>query len=97
MSTSGVPQGSVSNLFFPACNPNAALPSHCGADRYQYADDTQLFISIFKSSAFADLHVLEPALADQSNWFSLSCRTLNPTKSEVILLGTHQRNIYSIQ
>jgi len=59
---------------------------------HQYADDTQIFISISRSSATANLHTLESALADLSQWFSLNCLALNPTKSDAILLGTHQRN-----
>ena len=58
----------------------------------QYADDTQLFTSISQSSATTDLHTLEPALADLFQWFSINYLALNPTTSDAILLGTHQRN-----
>jgi len=87
------PQDSVLGplLFTIYVSPIASLLSHRGANQHQYADDTQLFISISQSSATADLHTLESALADLSQWFSLNCLALNPTKSDTILLGTHQR------
>jgi len=59
---------------------------------HQYADITQLFVSTTQSSATVNLQTLESPLADLSQWFSLNCRALNPTKSDAILLGTHPRN-----
>jgi len=58
---------------------------------------TQLLPLALKSSASAYLHILEYALADLSLWFSFSCLALIPTKSEAVVLGTHQCNVlYSI-
>lgn len=93
-SKSGVPQGSVLGplLFTIYVSPIASLLSHQSVDQHQYADDTQLFISISQSSASADLHTLESALVVLSQWFSLNCLALNPDKSDAILLGTRQRN-----
>jgi len=91
---SRVPRGSVLGplLFTVYVSLITSLLFHRGANQHQYADDTQLFISISQSSATADLHTLGSALADLSQWFSLNCLALNPTKSDAILLGTHQRN-----
>ena len=89
-----MPQGSVLGplLFTIYVSPVAAILSHMGVNQHQYADDTQLFISISQSSASSNLHTLESALAVLSHWFSLNYLALNPDKSDAILLGTNQRN-----
>jgi Reverse transcriptase (RNA-dependent DNA polymerase) len=91
---SGVPQGFVlgSLLFTIYVSPVASLLSHLGVNQHQSADDTQLFISISQLSALANLHTLQSVLAVLSKWFSLNTLSLNPDKSDAILLGTHQRN-----
>ena len=78
--------------YSPYMSLQLLLSSHQGADQHQYADDTQLFISISQSSASAYLLTLESALDVLSQWFSLNCLALNPDKSTAILLGTRQRN-----
>jgi len=82
----------ISLLFTIYVSPVASLLSHLGVNQHQYADDTQLFISISRSLASANLLTLESALTVLSQWFSLNCLALNPDKSDAILLGTHQRN-----
>jgi hypothetical protein len=49
-------------------------------------------------SASANLHTLQSDLAVLSQWFSLNSLSLNPDKSDTILLGTHRRNsiLYNI-
>jgi Reverse transcriptase (RNA-dependent DNA polymerase) len=91
---SGVPQGSLlgSLLFTIYVSPVASLLSHLGVNQHQYADDTQLFISISQSSALANLHTLQSALAVLSQGFSLNSLSQNPDKSDAILLSTHRRN-----
>ena len=89
-----MPQGSALGplVFTIYVSPVAAILSHMGVNQHQYADDTQLFISISQSSASSNLHTLESALAVLSHWFSLNYLALNPDKSDAILLGTNQRN-----
>ena len=49
-----------------------------------------LVVNSSNSSAFANLHTLESALAVLSHWFCRNWLALNPDKSDAILLGTRQ-------
>ena len=91
----GVPQGSVLGplLCTIYVSTIVSLLHQLGVNQHQYADDTQLYISISKPKAASDLQLLETALLKLSYWFSLNYLALNPDKSEAILLGTSQRNL----
>jgi len=54
-----------------------------GVDHTQYADDTQLFISL---SAISPVNTLENCPAAVHNWFTISGRSLNRDKSDVMVL-----------
>ena len=61
-------------------------------DQQQYADDTQVFISLSKGNSPDRASRLETALVHLTSWFYHNGLALNPEKSEAILLGTHPRN-----
>ena len=92
--STGVPQGSVLGpiLFTSFISPIQFITAHFKVDQQQYADDTQLFISMSKTNSADQIHCLESALLHLTSWFYFNCLALNPEKSEAILLGTHARN-----
>jgi len=57
-----------------------------------YADDTQLFIALNPSDPSSDIANLTSCLHALHSWFCLNGMTLNPDKSDGILLGTRQRS-----
>ena len=57
----------------------------------QYADDTQIYISISAKTITQNTCRLESCLSDLHAWFSHNWLALNPSKSEALLLGTSQR------
>ena len=91
--TTGVPQGSVLGplLFTVFTSPIAGIAlSHC-VNQQQYADDTQLFISLSPSNFSSELSNLTDCIDSLYAWFCRNGLALNPDKSEAILLGSRQR------
>ena len=90
----GVPQDSVLGpiLFSSFVSPIQFVTSQFKVDQQQYADDTQVFISLSKSNSSDRVSRLETALVHLTSWFFHNGLALNPEKSEAILLGTHPRN-----
>ena len=68
--------------------PVANVIADFGIGHSQYADDTQLYIALKENNAL-------PLLSDCSravhNWFLLNGLSLNPDKSEAIVIGTGAR------
>ena len=91
--TSGVPQGSVLGpiLFALYTSPISAIADDHDVLQQQYADDTQLYISISAKTITQNTGCLESCLSDLHAWFSHNWLALNPSKSEALLLGTSQR------
>ena len=91
--TAGVPQGSVLGhiLCTLYISPIGQIAASHGLSHQQYADDTQLFISVCASNPSASVSLLNSCLSGLHYWFSVHGMSLNPSKSEAILFGTHQR------
>src|SRR5271157_3062664 len=57
------------------------------ADHHLYADDTQLFISFSPHAAQAALDSLHATLSAISQWMASNFLTLNPSKTEFLIIG----------
>ena len=56
-------------------------------DQQQYADDTQVFISLSKSNSPDRVSRLETALVHLTSWFFHNGLALNPEKSSALILA----------
>ena len=90
----GVPQGSVLGplLFSIYISPNAHIAqAHGIQQQQQYADDTQLYVTLSPNSMVTRVSALESCLESLQVWFYANSMTLNADKSNVILSVTSQR------
>ena len=86
----GVPQGSVlgSLRFTLYISPVANVITSHGVSHLQYADDTQLYIALDEDES---IEILQNCADAVYSWFVQNGLSLNPEKSEAILLGTGAR------
>lgn len=89
--TSGVPQGSIlSPLMFAIYTHH--LPSiikYCKI--HMYADDVQVYISVYPQNIHEAIHQLNQDLQAIANMSDLHSLKLNPKKSNIILFGSQSR------
>jgi len=91
--STGVPQGSVLGpIFFSSyISPIGRIVSNHNIQHQQYADDTQLFVSLTSLDVASSLSQLEACLLDLHHWLCQNGLCLNPSKSDAILFGNARR------
>jgi len=89
----GVPQGSVLGpiLFTAYVSPIAQISESHGTRQQQYADDTQLYIFLSAATLTSQLCRLQSCVSSVQSWCIRNGLSLNPSKTEVICLGTSGR------
>jgi Reverse transcriptase (RNA-dependent DNA polymerase)/Endonuclease/Exonuclease/phosphatase family len=91
--STGVPQGSVLGplLFCLYTSPLASNFNDSPVSPHFYADDSQLYISFTSADAADSLSKLSATLDSTYDWFTTNRLSVNPSKTEYLLIGTPQQ------
>src|SRR5207245_4790885 len=71
--------------------PLCYIFSNSSVSFHLYADDTQLYISFSSSDSVSNLNTLSSTLDSVYTWFSSNRLSVNPSKTEYLLLGNPQQ------
>ena len=71
--------------------PIASIASTFSVPQQQFADDSQLYISLSASNFSSQINCLEECLTALHAWCCHNSLSLNPDKSDSVLFGTRQR------
>ena len=64
-----------------------------GLNVHQYADDTQLYLSVLSDDASVAVERLDACLVDVKVWLKASHLRLNPTKTQITWLGSGRAKV----